>query len=108
MSSLTVFYVDAKICMHIIPMLQSQEATGVLLTFGAGNAIGVIIGGVLGHFTYRHDVRGPPLVMGISLILGCLPFYFLINKIDENASVSERYMLPLRLQLVHVNDTLHA
>lgn len=66
----------------------SKEATGVLVTFGAGNAIGVIIGGFLGHFTYKRDVRGPPFVMGISLILGCIPFYFLINHIDENASVS--------------------
>ncbi|KAL7548454.1 hypothetical protein ACHAWF_011741 [Thalassiosira exigua] len=66
--------------------MTKQEATGVLLTFGVGNAIGVIIGGFLGHFTYKRDVRGPPFVMGISLILGCIPFYFLLNNVDENAS----------------------
>lgn len=65
-----------------------QEATGVLLTFGVGNAVGVIIGGCLGHFSYKKDVRGPPFVMGISLMLGCIPFYFLINSVDSDASVS--------------------
>lgn len=65
-----------------------QDATKVLAVFGAGNAVGVIIAGFLGHFAYNRDVRGPPLIMGISLILGCIPFYFLINNVDENASVS--------------------
>ena len=60
----------------------------MLATFGAGNAIGVVLGGFLGHFTYKRDVRGPPCVMGISLLLGCIPFYFLINNVDEYASVS--------------------
>ena len=61
---------------------------GVLVSFGAGNALGVVFAGLLGHFTYKHDVRGPPLVMGTSLILGCIPFYFLVNYVDKNASVS--------------------
>ena len=57
-----------------------------MLTFGAGNAIGVVLGGCLGHFTYKRDVRGPPLIMGIALFLGCVPFYFLINKDIESVS----------------------
>ena len=60
-----------------------QDATIVLMTFGAGNAIGVILAGFLGHFAYKYDVRGPPILMGVSLLLGCIPFYFLINTIDE-------------------------
>ena len=64
-----------------------------MLTFGAGNAIGVIIGGLLGHFAYKRDVRGTPLIMGISLILGCIPFYFFINYVDNNTSVSAMILL---------------
>ena len=58
-----------------------------MVTFGAGNAIGVILGGFLGHFSYKRDVRGPPFIMGVALLLGCIPFYLLINNVDENASV---------------------
>jgi MFS family permease len=67
--------------------MTKQEATGILLTFGAGNAIGVIAGGVLGHISYKRDVRGPALIMGTSLILGCIPFYFLINTVTDEVSV---------------------
>mmetsp|Transcript_21865 Transcript_21865/g.45296 ORF Transcript_21865/g.45296 Transcript_21865/m.45296 type:complete len:219 (-) Transcript_21865:74-730(-) len=67
--------------------MTKQQATGVLLTFGAGNAVGVILGGVLGHFSYKRDVRGPPFFMGVSLIIGCIPFYFLVNTVDENGNV---------------------
>lgn len=72
-------------------MLQQQKgmtkeaATSVLVTFGAGNAIGVILGGFLGRF-YKKDVRLPPLFMGASLILGCIPFYFLINHVHEGVN----------------------
>lgn len=64
--------------------MTKQEATGVLLTFGVGNAIGVILSGCLGHFAYKKDVRAPPLVMGSALILGCIPFYFLVNYVQGN------------------------
>lgn len=65
--------------------MTKEAATGVLVTFGAGNAVGVIIGGFLGR-SYKKDVRLPPLFMGTSLILGCIPFYFLVNYVDENVS----------------------
>ncbi|KAL7535058.1 hypothetical protein ACHAXR_006239 [Thalassiosira sp. AJA248-18] len=67
--------------------MSKENATLVLATFGAGNAIGVVIAGFLGHIAYKRDVRGPPFIMGISLILGCIPFYFLINTVDEHASL---------------------
>ena len=65
--------------------MTKEAATGVLVTFGAGNAVGVIVGGLLGR-SYKKDVRLPPLFMGLSLILGFLPFYFLVNHVDENAN----------------------
>lgn len=68
--------------------MSKSAATGVLLFFGAGNAIGVIFGGVLGHCAYRRNVRYPPLVMGSALILGCIPMWFMINNVNEGTSVS--------------------
>jgi predicted MFS family arabinose efflux permease len=51
----------------------------VLLTFGAGNAVGVILGGYTGHFLYKRDSRLPPIAMGCCIILGCVPMWFIIN-----------------------------
>ena len=65
-----------------------EEATGVLITFGAGNAIGVCLGGALGHVTYKIDKRAPPTVMGSSLMLSCIPMYFLINWVDATKNLS--------------------
>lgn len=65
-----------------------EEATGVLITFGAGNAIGVCLGGAFGHVTYKIDQRIPPLIMGSSLILSCIPMYFLINWVDATKNLS--------------------
>ena len=55
--------------------------------FGAGNAIGVLVGGLLGHYGYKRDVRYPPAIMGSSLILGVVPTYFLINWVDGDSSI---------------------
>ena len=54
--------------------------------FGAGNAIGVVLGGVFGHYSYRRDVRYPPVVMGIALILSSIPMWFLINTVDNETN----------------------
>ena len=62
--------------------MKKEQARDVLLTFGVGNAIGVILSGFLGHFAYKKDVRAPPFIMGASLILGCIPFYFLVNYVE--------------------------
>ena len=64
--------------------MTKQQATGILLTFGVGNAVGVILSGFLGDFAHKRDVRAPPLLMGTSLISGCVPVYFLINSVDGN------------------------
>ena len=65
-----------------------EEAAGVLITFGAGNAIGVCLGGAFGHVTYKIDKRIPPLIMGSSLMLSCIPMYFLINWVDATRNLS--------------------
>eukprot|EP00521_Asterionellopsis_glacialis_P016124 CAMPEP_0195295422 /NCGR_PEP_ID=MMETSP0707-20130614/17353_1 /TAXON_ID=33640 /ORGANISM="Asterionellopsis glacialis, Strain CCMP134" /LENGTH=548 /DNA_ID=CAMNT_0040356651 /DNA_START=22 /DNA_END=1665 /DNA_ORIENTATION=+ len=59
-----------------------EEATGVLLSFGAGNALGVIAGGILGHKTYKCDVRYPSLIMAAGLTLSCVPMWFMINNVE--------------------------
>jgi predicted MFS family arabinose efflux permease len=75
------YYFDIMyMCAHV------QEATGVLLTFGAGNAVGVVLGGLLGHFLYKRDVRYPPLVMGTSILLGCLPMWYIIDAVSYSES----------------------
>lgn len=64
-----------------------KQATSVLLTFGAGNAFGVIIGSSMGHFFYKKDVRYPALLMGSSIILTTVPMYFVINmKYDKDGA----------------------
>lgn len=65
-----------------------EEATGVLITFGAGNAIGVCLGRALGHVTYKIDKRAPPILMGSSLMLSCIPMYFLIDWVDATKNLS--------------------
>ena len=67
--------------------LTVEEATGVLIMFGAGNAIGVMVGGILGHYGYKRDVRYPPAIMGSTLMLGVVLTYFLINWVDGDSSV---------------------
>jgi len=64
-----------------------KEATGVLLTFGAGNAVGVVLGGTLGHFLYKYDVRFPSIVMGISIILSCFPMWYIISSVDSESNL---------------------
>ena len=57
------------------------------MSFGVGNAIGVILGGVFGHYAYKRDVRYPPLIMGTSLILSVIPTYFLVNWVDGESNI---------------------
>lgn len=50
-----------------------------MLTFGAGNALGVVVGGSIGYCLYKKDNRLPPIAMGVSILLGCIPMWFIIN-----------------------------
>eukprot|EP01083_Nonionella_stella_P102063 290039_1 len=65
-----------------------QEATGVVITFGAGNAIGVVVGGMLGHFSYKKSVKLPPFIMGVSTALTSIPFAFLINSVSGTTNAA--------------------
>jgi len=59
------------------------------MSFGVGNAIGVIVGGVFGHYAYKRDVRYPPIIMGTSLILAVVPTYFLVNWVEGGGGSNE-------------------
>ena len=56
--------------------------------FGAGNAIGVVIGSTIGHFAYKKDVRLPSILMGTSILATILPMYFLINMTFDRGTSS--------------------
>ena len=59
--------------------LTVQWATVVLLAFGIGNFVGMIVGGLAGSLLYRKDKRWPAILSGVSAMLGCLPFWALLN-----------------------------
>ena len=51
----------------------------MLLTFGVGNTIGVLVGGYVGHLLYKIDPRYPSLAMGIGVMLSSVPMWFIIH-----------------------------
>jgi sugar phosphate permease len=66
------------------------QATTVVLFFGFGNFLGMVIGGTGGDFLYKKNVRYPSVLSGSMAILGCFPFWILLNttKIrDDNISL---------------------
>jgi MFS family permease len=63
-----------------------EMATTVLMCFGVGNALGLIFGGSCGSRLYKIDKRYPALLAGSMAILGCAPFWLLINVVDSNTS----------------------
>lgn len=46
----------------------------------------MVIGGSGGSYLFRLDRRYPPLFAGIMAILGCFPFWILLNDIDRSSS----------------------
>ncbi|KAG2422826.1 hypothetical protein HXX76_015768 [Chlamydomonas incerta] len=56
-----------------------QAATLVLLLFGAGGAVGVILGGALGQWLYNKRKEYQALLAGGCVLLGIAPLYVLIN-----------------------------
>jgi predicted MFS family arabinose efflux permease len=62
-----------------------EGATVVVLCFGIGNFFGMVLGGAGGRYLYRTNPRYPPLFGGIMAIMGCIPFWFLLNDIDSNS-----------------------
>ena len=56
-----------------------QAATTIVLLFGLGNFLGMVLGGGLGDFLYKNDSRYPSLLSGTVAILGCFPLWILVN-----------------------------
>ena len=64
-----------------------ERATFVVMIFGAGNFFGLLLGGYGGGWLYRLDCRYPSLLAGCAAILGCLPFWFILNHVEATTSV---------------------
>lgn len=56
-----------------------------MLCFGLGNFFGLLVGGGGGRYLYALDPRFPALLAGSAAILGCIPFWLLLNTIDETS-----------------------
>ena len=61
-----------------------EMATTTLMIFSLGHVGGLILGGTGGKLLYQRDKRLPALLAGSMAILGCLPFYMLLNNVDVN------------------------
>jgi FAD/FMN-containing dehydrogenase len=62
-----------------------EGATFAILLFGVGNFLGLLIGGAGGRFLYGLNPRYPPLLAGIMAILGCFPFWLLLNVVNASS-----------------------
>jgi MFS family permease len=62
-----------------------HAATATILVFGVGNFVGIVAGGTGGDYLYKKDSRYPSLLSGTMAILGCFPFWVLINttKVED-------------------------
>jgi predicted MFS family arabinose efflux permease len=63
-----------------------QFATLTVLVFGLGNFFGMILGGAGGMALYRRDKRYPAILAGASAIMGCFPFWILLNHVNASSS----------------------
>jgi MFS family permease len=59
-----------------------ENATLTVLFFGFGSFIGLVMSGTFGRILYRQNPRYPPLFAGLMTIMGCLPFWILLNYVD--------------------------
>jgi len=64
-----------------------EKATSVILVFGFGNFLGLILGGTAGSLLYRRGPRIPPVFAGVMAIVGCFPMWLMINVVYESTSV---------------------
>jgi predicted MFS family arabinose efflux permease len=67
--------------------MTGQYATLVVLIFGIGNFIGMLIGGYGGAYLYRIDKRYPALLAGLAAIASCFPFWILLNSVNSETSI---------------------
>lgn len=63
-----------------------EFATIVLLVFGLGNFLGLLLGGFWGSSLYAIDKRYPSLLAGAAAALGAVPFWFLLNVVFASTS----------------------
>lgn len=61
-----------------------EKATTVILVFGFGNFLGLVLGGAAGSMLYRRSPRIPPLFAGVMAIAGCFPMWLMINVVYES------------------------
>lgn len=64
-----------------------EGATVVVMVFGIGNACGMLLGGTGGRHFYIKDPRYPPVLAGSMAILGCFPFWLLLNTVTADTSL---------------------
>jgi predicted MFS family arabinose efflux permease len=75
-------------CLTLVLFLIYQFATTTVLLFGFGNFLGMlVVGGIGGNYLYRLDRRLPCLLAGIMGILGCLPFWLLLNHVSNTTHI---------------------
>lgn len=63
-----------------------EFATFAILLFGVGNFTGLVLAGVGGEYLYRVDKRYPALLAGSSAVFSCVPFWILLNSVNNNSS----------------------
>jgi predicted MFS family arabinose efflux permease len=59
--------------------LEVEQATGIVLVFGIGAAVGNIVGGMWGQKLYNKRKESLPLLMGVTTFLGALPILALTD-----------------------------
>lgn len=63
-----------------------ERATFIVLIFGIGNLLGMLAGGHGGAVLYQQDKRYPALFAGLMAMVGCVPFWILLNNVSSSTS----------------------
>lgn len=63
-----------------------EFATFVVLLFGLGNFLGLVLAGIGAQYLYRVDKRYPALLAGTASIFACVPFWVILNQLNNNSS----------------------
>jgi predicted MFS family arabinose efflux permease len=74
-----------------------QQSTIVVLTFGFGSGVGVILGGILADKYWKRDPRLVPLIMSVTTGIGALPIFGLINAPPLSIAMYAGLTLPAGL-----------